>query len=146
MHSRIVDRVHHAVEGRHQRHTDHAAQPSGGAIRTSNKRDLDKLRPLLEEVTLKQGEAIMINPADQFAQLSPLGLGGTTTLASGDNALRTQLAGKEILVDTQIQLYATNAQLCHPYVSPVLGYYGGLPPMLVIAGDSEVLRDEVIYL
>jgi len=38
-------------------------------------------------------------------------------------------------------------QLSHPLVSPILqGSLGGLPPLYVIAGDAEVLRDEAIYL
>jgi acetyl esterase/lipase len=36
--------------------------------------------------------------------------------------------------------------LCHPWVSPVLGYLGGLPPLFICAGDNEVLRDEITYL
>ena len=46
----------------------------------------------------------------------------------------------------QIQLYATNAQLPHPYVSPCWGYLGGLCPILVIASDKELLRDEIVYM
>ncbi|KAI0082430.1 alpha/beta-hydrolase [Panus rudis PR-1116 ss-1] len=47
----------------------------------------------------------------------------------------------------QIQLYATNEQLTHPLVSPILqGSLGDLCPLYIIAGDGEVLRDEVIYL
>lgn len=50
-------------------------------------------------------------------------------------------------VTRQIQLYATNAQLFHPLCSPILqGSLGGLPPLYILAGDSEVLRDEIIYL
>lgn len=38
-------------------------------------------------------------------------------------------------------------QLTHPLVSPVFqGSLGNLPPLYIIAGDEEVLRDEVIYL
>lgn len=38
-------------------------------------------------------------------------------------------------------------QLTHPLVSPVLhGSLGGLCPLYIIAGDGEVLRDEIIYL
>ncbi|GAA6044130.1 hypothetical protein JCM8097_004724 [Rhodosporidiobolus ruineniae] len=33
--------------------------------------------------------------------------------------------------------------LLHPYVSPLFGDYTGLPPMLIQAGDAEVLRDEI---
>ena len=47
----------------------------------------------------------------------------------------------------QIQLYATNDQLTHPLCSAVLsGSLGGLPPLYILAGDAEVLRDEIVYL
>ncbi|KAH0587778.1 hypothetical protein H2248_006536 [Termitomyces sp. 'cryptogamus'] len=47
----------------------------------------------------------------------------------------------------QIQLYATNEQLGHPLVSPILqGSLGNLPPLYILAGNDEVLRDEIIYL
>ncbi|TKY87195.1 hypothetical protein EX895_003872 [Sporisorium graminicola] len=47
----------------------------------------------------------------------------------------------------QIQLYATNDQLTHPLCSAVLsGSLGGLPPLYILAGDAEVLRDEITYL
>lgn len=56
-------------------------------------------------------------------------------------------SGENIELKQQIQLYATNSQLYHPLCSPVLqGSLGGLPPLYIIAGDSEVLRDEVIML
>ncbi|KAK0206338.1 hypothetical protein DFS33DRAFT_1372681 [Desarmillaria ectypa] len=51
---------------------------------------------------------------------------------------------------SQIQMYATTelfGQLTHPSVSPVLqGSLGNLPPLYILAGDREVLRDEIIYL
>lgn len=38
-------------------------------------------------------------------------------------------------------------QLTHPLVSPILqGSLGNLCPLYIIAGDGEVLRDEIIYL
>ncbi|KAJ8698470.1 hypothetical protein PTI98_005176 [Pleurotus ostreatus] len=47
---------------------------------------------------------------------------------------------------SQIQIYATTEQLCHPLVSPVLqGSLGNLPPLYIIAGEGEVLRDEIVY-
>ncbi|KAI0787047.1 hypothetical protein BC629DRAFT_1593579 [Irpex lacteus] len=47
----------------------------------------------------------------------------------------------------QIQLYATNEQLSHPLVSPVLqSSLGNLCPLYIIAGDGEVLRDEIVYM
>lgn len=54
--------------------------------------------------------------------------------------------GHEVRIKDQIQLYTTNELLSHPLVSPVLqGSLGGLPPMMVLVGGSEVLRDEQIY-
>jgi hypothetical protein len=91
------------------------------------------------------------NPADLFAALRPRASNGErtdgpTTLAQCDMPLKLNVKGENLVVDTQIQLYATNAQLCHPWVSPVLGYLGGLPPLFICAGDNEVLRDEIIYM
>lgn len=51
--------------------------------------------------------------------------------------------GEKLVIDQQIHLYTQNSLLTHPLVSPALSYLGGLPPMLITAGDGEVLRDEV---
>lgn len=38
-------------------------------------------------------------------------------------------------------------QLTHPLVSPILqGSLGNLPPLYIITGNDEVLRDEIIYM
>ncbi|KAI0321985.1 hypothetical protein OF83DRAFT_1168008 [Amylostereum chailletii] len=45
----------------------------------------------------------------------------------------------------QIQQYATNEQLTHPLVSPILqGSLCNLCPLYILAGDGEVLRDEIV--
>jgi len=36
--------------------------------------------------------------------------------------------------------------LTHPYASPLFGNFNGLPPMLIQAGDAEVLCDEITLL
>ncbi|CEH12996.1 Arylacetamide deacetylase [Ceraceosorus bombacis] len=55
--------------------------------------------------------------------------------------------GEKVELRSQVQLYATNEQVFHPLCSPVLqGSLGGLPPLYILAGDAEVLRDEIIYL
>jgi hypothetical protein len=36
--------------------------------------------------------------------------------------------------------------LTHPYASPLFGDFTGLPPMLIQAGEAEVLRDEITLL
>lgn len=57
-----------------------------------------------------------------------------------------ELDGGETLdVDSQIQLYAPNNLLSHPLISHCGAYLGGLPPLFFIAGEQEVLRDEIIY-
>ena len=53
--------------------------------------------------------------------------------------------GETLSVDTQIHCYAPNNLLPHPLISPCGAYLGGLPPLLITAGDQEVLRDEIIY-
>ena len=57
-----------------------------------------------------------------------------------------EIDGEKATIRGQIQIYATNAQLPHPYVSPCWGYLGGLCPILVIASDKELLRDEIVYM
>lgn len=48
---------------------------------------------------------------------------------------------------SQIQHYATTEQLSHPLVSPILqASLGNLCPLYILAGDGEVLRDEIIYM
>lgn len=66
-------------------------------------------------------------------------------LQAGNDTLELDVKGEKVTIKSQIQLYCTNAQLTHPLVSPALGYLGGLCPLLVIAGDKEVLRDEILY-
>ncbi|KAF9821291.1 hypothetical protein IEO21_00899 [Rhodonia placenta] len=54
---------------------------------------------------------------------------------------------KPLELRSQIQLYATNEQLTHPLVSPILqGSLGNLCPLYILAGNGEVLRDEIIYM
>lgn len=44
-------------------------------------------------------------------------------------------------------MYTTNQLLSHPLVSPVTQpTLGGLPPLLIMVGGGEILRDEQIYL
>ena len=40
----------------------------------------------------------------------------------------------------------TERYLMHPYASPLFGDFTGLPPLLIQAGDAEVLRDEITLL
>ncbi|KAJ6589896.1 hypothetical protein DFH09DRAFT_976385 [Mycena vulgaris] len=57
----------------------------------------------------------------------------------------TANSGEELRIDKQVHLYAQNSILMHPLISGAMSYLGGLPPLLIIASDKEVLRDEIIY-
>ncbi|KAJ7099552.1 hypothetical protein B0H15DRAFT_820712 [Mycena belliarum] len=57
----------------------------------------------------------------------------------------TAKSGEELRIDRQVHLYAQNSLLVHPLISSAVGFLGGLPPLLFIASDKEVLRDEIIY-
>jgi acetyl esterase/lipase len=82
---------------------------------------------------------------------APMNIGATASLPlpavpDADRKALFQIAeGRTVEVAQQVQLYAPNDLLRHPLVSPALSYLGGLPPLLFIAGDREVLRDEIIY-
>jgi len=55
--------------------------------------------------------------------------------------------GGIVEIKDQVQMYTTNTLLSHPLVSPVMQpSLGGLPPLLVLVGGGELLRDEQIYL
>ena len=61
--------------------------------------------------------------------------------------LSIMIDGKLVTIKDQIQLYTTNQLISHPLVSPVLQpSLGGLPPLLILTGGGEILRDEQIYL
>ncbi|KAG2132290.1 uncharacterized protein EDB93DRAFT_1094005 [Suillus bovinus] len=80
----------------------------------------------------------------------PVDVGATAPLPSvdkkEDQALRLLTnSGEILLIEEQVHMYTQNSLLGHPLVSPALSYLGGLPPLLFIASDKEVLRDEAIY-
>jgi acetyl esterase/lipase len=65
---------------------------------------------------------------------------------SGHN-MSVMIDDKVVEIVDQIQMYTTNQLLAHPLVSPVLQpSLGGLPPLLIMVGGGEMLRDEQIYL
>ena len=68
-------------------------------------------------------------------------------IPSASPDLSITVDGKLIYIKDQIQMYTTNQLISHPLVSPVLQpSLGGLPPLLIMTGGGEVLRDEQIYL
>ncbi|KAK6063163.1 lipase esterase family protein [Seiridium cupressi] len=61
--------------------------------------------------------------------------------------LSIEIDGKVVQLKDQIQMYTTNELLAHPMVSPIMQpTLGGLPPLLIMVGGGEILRDEQIYL
>ena len=71
---------------------------------------------------------------------------GNTIPGSGHD-LSIMIKGNMITIKDQIQMYTTNQLISHPLVSPILqASLGGLPPLLIMTGGGEVLRDEQIYL
>jgi acetyl esterase/lipase len=61
--------------------------------------------------------------------------------------LSIMIDGELVEIKDQIQMYTTNQLISHPLVSPVLQpSLGGLPPLLILTGGGEMLRDEQIYL
>jgi acetyl esterase/lipase len=85
------------------------------------------------------------NPADAHEQDKNT-LPGNRIPGPG-HQLSIQIDGKMVVLKDQIQMYTTNQLISHPLVSPVLQpSLGGLPPLLVMTGGGELLRDEQIYL
>jgi acetyl esterase/lipase len=77
----------------------------------------------------------------------PINVGATAVMPSLDNqTIQVNTDSGEVLtIEHQVHMYTQNSLLRHPLVSPALSYLGGLPPLLIIASDKEVLRDEIIY-
>lgn len=71
---------------------------------------------------------------------------GDTIPGPGRN-LSIMIDQKLVEIKDQIQMYTTNQLIAHPLVSPVMQpSLGGLPPLLILTGGGEILRDEQIYL
>ncbi|KAL8767075.1 MAG: hypothetical protein Q9209_006302 [Squamulea sp. 1 TL-2023] len=71
----------------------------------------------------------------------------TNMIPRSGHDLSIMLDEKLVTVKDQIQMYATNQLISYPLVSPVLQpSLGGLPPLLILTGGGEMLRDEQIYL
>ncbi|KAL4771628.1 hypothetical protein BDW60DRAFT_189564 [Aspergillus nidulans var. acristatus] len=69
------------------------------------------------------------------------------TLGHGRRPPSFVMNGKTIEVKDQIHMYTTNELLFHPLVSPIFQpSLGGLPPLQIISGGGEMLRDEQFYI
>lgn len=78
------------------------------------------------------GAAVMLSPWTDLA-------------GTGESMSTRAEADPMIVVDPlngMAKMYAGNASLTDPLVSPLYGDYSGLPPMLIQVGDCEVLLDD----
>lgn len=86
-----------------------------------------------------------------FEQVADIGrrvaLGAFSPTTEGpDQKIALEVPGADPLhVESQIQFYVTNNLISHPLISHCGAYLGGLPTLFFMAGDQEVLRDEIIY-
>ncbi|KAK2061305.1 alpha/beta-hydrolase [Colletotrichum caudatum] len=106
----------------------------------------EKSATRLNTLEKKQAAPIALDGCDGGTEGSP---GSSDAADPRKTALQISVTinGEIITVKDQIQLYATNALLSHPLVSPVMQpTLGGLPPLLIMVGGGEILRDEQIYL
>jgi len=91
-------------------------------------------------------KAARANPSIPADSSDPEPRAGNTIPRPG-HPLSIELDGKLVVLKDQIQMYTTNQLLSHPLVAPVLQpTLGGLPPLLILTGGGEILRDEQIYL
>jgi acetyl esterase/lipase len=99
--------------------------------------------PVIDTTELKKDESTE-EQAEEAAKSTRV---GTCTVPPASGTLSVEIDGKIVEISEQIQMYATNAMVTHPMVSSILQpSLGGLPPLMVMTGGGEVLRDEQIYL
>lgn len=106
----------------------------------------DEIQEILKAAGAIKNEGVSVTEPGQNVQ-APLSPTTASNFARKlQPPLSLQLDGKELMIKDQIQLYTTNQLIVHPLVSPVLQpSLGGLPPLLIVVGDGELLRDEQIY-
>ena len=102
---------------------------------------IDKSSKLAQKLTkpetAKEGEEVEIQKAEGKA-MNPV--------PGPKHQLSIQIDGKLVIIKEQFQMYTPNEMISHPLVSPVLQpSLGGLPPLLIMTGGGEMLRDEQIY-
>jgi acetyl esterase/lipase len=110
--------------------------------------------PPPDEEELEVIKQVVVGQKKEFAEKSEGGdsKGGEGVPTIKDVKETTQrlslvVDGQRVDIKEQIQMYTTNELLAHPLVSPVMQpTLGGLPPLLIMVGGGEILRDEQIYL
>lgn len=67
----------------------------------------------------------------------------TMTWEDPDTQACDKLLDKDALLESA-RMYASNASLTEPLISPLYGDLAGLPPSLMFAGSDEILRDDAV--
>ncbi|KAI0776295.1 alpha/beta-hydrolase [Trametes elegans] len=142
VHQGLRSRIRDAIRPKSKDEKDitHAGDPGAAAASTSNAHlDHPASRTATPDYTVSdsQGRTLRLGSVGSL----PLPVDGM----GSQRVSITTPQGETLAIDGQVHMYAPNYLLGHPLVSPVVSYLGGLPPMLVIASDKEVLRDEIIY-
>lgn len=116
--------------------------------------------PPPDEEELEVIKKVVVGQKKEMAEESEVGNAGSGQSGGGGEGVPTIqdvketshrlnlfIDGQRIEIKEQIQIYTTNELLAHPLVSPVMqATLGGLPPLLIMVGGGEILRDEQIYL
>ncbi|KAL6714305.1 hypothetical protein ACLMJK_007728 [Lecanora helva] len=130
----------------------HAVERAAGQALPRKSSQADRHKAQEEAV---QGFSVEQTPKDLNPKKNadnPFGSDGAgkrpgNTIPGPGHELSIMLDGSLVGIRDQIHMYTTNQLLSHPLVSPVLQpSLGGLPPLLILTGGGEVLRDEQIYL
>jgi acetyl esterase/lipase len=102
---------------------------------------------IMEGSVIRAETGIDSKTARDMEKVSDRDLLPANIVTGGSQNLSIKLDGNLVILKEQIQMYATNQLISHPLVSPILQpSLGGLPPLLILTGGGEVLRDEQIYL
>jgi hypothetical protein len=84
---------------------------------------------------------------DGPGQAEPTSSGNQQAVDDETKIIEIPIDGQTVELKDQIQMYAANHLISHPLVSPVLQpSLGGLPPLQILSGGGERLRDEQFYI
>ncbi|KAF7122260.1 hypothetical protein CNMCM5793_000217 [Aspergillus hiratsukae] len=84
---------------------------------------------------------------DGSSQAEPTPPGHQNAVDDETRIVEIPIDGQKVELKDQIQMYASNHLMSHPLVSPVLQpSLGGLPPLQILSGGGERLRDEQFYI
>ncbi|KAL8392468.1 hypothetical protein RB595_002599 [Gaeumannomyces hyphopodioides] len=99
--------------------------------------------PTAEQLKEINSQRIDAKKATQDTPSAP----GIKEAEKNEVLLSVIINGELVEVTEQIQMYTTNDLLSHPLVSPIMQpTLGGLPPLFIMTGGGEILRDEQVYL